>query len=36
MARPVTTELLFMLDELAQGSRDSLSALMAVDPKRDL
>jgi hypothetical protein len=32
----VTTELLFMLDELAQGSRDALSTLMAVNPKRDL
>jgi len=31
-----TTELLFMLDQLAQGSRDSLLGLLAIDPNRDL
>ena len=33
---PATTELLFMLDEMAQGSRDSLLTLLDVDPARDL
>jgi hypothetical protein len=31
-----TTELLFMLDEMAQGSRDSLLALLDLDPAKDL
>ena len=31
-----TTELLFMLDEMAQGSRDSLLTLVDIDPKKDL
>jgi hypothetical protein len=31
-----TTELLFMLDEMAQGSRDSLLALLDIDPSKDL
>jgi hypothetical protein len=33
---PATTELLFMLDEMAQGSRDTLLALLDIDPRRDL
>jgi hypothetical protein len=31
-----TTELLFLLDELAQGSRDTLLMLLATDPESDL
>jgi hypothetical protein len=31
-----TTELLFLLDELVQGSRDALLTLLATDPHRDL
>jgi hypothetical protein len=31
-----TTQLLFMLDDLAQGNRDTLLALMAIDPAKDL
>ena len=31
-----TTELLFMLDEMAQGSRDSLLTLVDLDPRKDL
>lgn len=30
-----STELLFLLDKLVQGSRDSLLALLAIDPQRD-
>jgi hypothetical protein len=33
---PATTELLFMLDEMAQGSRDSLLTLVDIDPATDL
>jgi hypothetical protein len=33
---PATTELLFMLDEMAQGSRDTLLTLLDIDPRRDL
>jgi len=31
-----TTDLLFLLDELAQGSRDALLMLIDIDPHRDL
>jgi hypothetical protein len=31
-----TTELLFLLDEFAQGSRDTLLMLLSTDPNRDL
>lgn len=31
-----TTELLFMLDEMVQGSRDTLVALLEIDADRDL
>ena len=31
-----TTELLFMLDEFAQASRDTLLMLLSTDPRRDL
>jgi hypothetical protein len=33
---PAATELLFMLDEMAQGSRDALLALLDIDPGKDL
>jgi hypothetical protein len=33
---PATTELLFMLDEMAQGSRDALLTLLTIDPEKDL
>lgn len=33
---PATTELLFMLDEMAQGSRDALLTLLNIDPRKDL
>jgi hypothetical protein len=33
---PATTEFLFMLDEMAQGSRDALLTLLDIDPRRDL
>jgi hypothetical protein len=31
-----TTELLFMLDDMVQGSRDTLLALLEIDPDKDL